>query len=920
MSIHFRTRVTSPLAGLGGAPSEVTQANRRPALRNELIAEPGQVTLPVRAITAQRPNLSQRVAAFFGGLSRAVFPAVVGALMVAAPAQAQEAREMTRIETRLEVQERFDPARFTEYGLFKMFWERSSTAEEGLTNQGEFELSLAGVAKLKEYALAHDLHGRADPRAEVSPAARSFVKFLLEHPHYGAFIEQNARPELQKAFGLPVDVVQPTVGQTPVKAGDLALTKGVSRHSYTELTGPLVRTLGNMFWAEYTDRRSYFEDPAVDTTEKSRRVLSLYADYVAAIRHHGQLDTTEGALDLLTERLSKTPFWAQLGQQDFNGAGWSAVESIRLGLDPNEFKVSFPNANTNTPVNYFSMDGSLAGPMAKVDLYRAAAGLAPRASAFETKTVLNFMVGEESGHKKVGTFSESRPFATSGANWGVLLFPGDREIANLKPKDGFEFPIDAIDAFGIAFNNSPAMGDRIQVVDSNKTELRVEREIQLGQDGAPVSWSARFFKPDGSEVPPNEVTGLILNNSGRVKGDGRAAANLDMSYWGYCNVNTAQGVYKASYGIPQLDAPIVRITGGDGQIIEFTKEEAQKILDADIEGLVAMQAYAGFRFGRDPLTVRLDDGSTIVGTIEGYQHEPGRRTTRDHADVITVSATPDHPFPGTIGLTVAPGTTTRIDARLVVAIRELPEGKVEVEYKTSPGSSYNTKGTGTLTQALSFEGLPQEGEQRVYRPSHDRPLYGELAVRLPDGSTKVVPAEHVQSISGETQSDIRPSDFISMVSRMNGVYATDASKGPSISNGARHITSLETVIEHGAHRPSWVNKGALTGVYGPLVRQDGDRMLFRQGVSSSYSTFAVWHQLDAQGRIINEGWLKGEPDFLWGSVAPLDWQRPSVWNPHLPPDLRLKLLVNGVSDLAKLEALAKQLNLPAHWRELRTPE
>ena len=90
-------------------------------------------------------------------------------------------------------------------------------------------------------------------------------------------------------------------------------------------------------------------------------------------------------------------------------------------------------------------------------------------------------------------------------------------------------------------------------------------------------------------------------------------------------------------------------------------------------------------------------------------------------------------------------------------------------------------------------------------------------------------------------------------------------------------------------------------------------------MTSGYSPFAVWHQLDAQGRIINEGWLKGEPDFLWRSVAPLDWQRPSVWNPHLPTDLRLKLLVNGVSDLAKLEAVAKQLNLPAHWRELRTP-
>ena len=121
MTIHLRTRVLSPLSGLGGVAAEATPASRRSVLRNDLIAEPGQVTLPIRAITAQRPNLSQRVAAFFGALSRAAFPAVVGALMVAAPAQAQEAREMTRIETRLEVTERFEPALFTEYGHFKDF-------------------------------------------------------------------------------------------------------------------------------------------------------------------------------------------------------------------------------------------------------------------------------------------------------------------------------------------------------------------------------------------------------------------------------------------------------------------------------------------------------------------------------------------------------------------------------------------------------------------------------------------------------------------------------------------------------------------------------------------------------------------------------------------------------------------------------
>lgn len=925
MVIRFRSSQppANPVIGTPSQPNlEVPTKVRGRVLAPYAMATPATTTLPEKEQRVLRPALGQRLQQLFATLTRAAFPAAVGALMLAtAPAQAQ-VRDLNPVEVRLGVEDRFDPAKFTDYGMFKLFWDRRSTAAEGLTNQGEFELSLAGVEKLKAYALANDMMGRPEPKQEVSSAARAFVRFLLDHPHYGAFIEQNARPELQRAFGLPVDAPHVVVGQQPVKAGDIELLRGVSRHSPSELRGPLVKNLAAMFQAEYDARRDYFEDPNADVKEKSRRILGLYADYVSAIRFHGQLDTTEGALDLLTDKLTRTPFWMALGAQDFNGAGWSLVESIRLGLDPNTFKTSFPNATTSSPVTYFSMDGSLAGPMKRADDYREAMGMERRASDFEGKTVLNFMVGDESGHKKLGYFNEARPFATSGVNWGLLLFPNDSEIAKLKPKAGFEFPIDAVDAYGVAFNNNPAWGDRIMVVDANKRELRVERQIERGADGQAESWSAKFFQADGTEVPADKVLGLIVNASGRVKGDGAAAATLDMSYWGYCNVNTAQAVYKASYGIPQLDAPVVKVPVGNGRVIEVPTAEAQRILDADIESLVAMQAYEGFRFGRDPLTVRLTDGTTLVGSIESYQHEPGRRTVREGADVITVSATPDAPFPGTLGLTVNPGSTTRIDARLVVAVRELPEGKVEVEYRSYPGYDYTTKATGTLTRPLSFEGMPTEGEQRVYRPSADQPLNGELAVRLGNGEVKVIPAEQVQSITGETQSDIRPSDFVAMVTMMNGVFATDASKGPSISNGARNINTLETVVEHGAHRPAWA-AGTLTGVYGPLVRQDGDRMLFRQGSSTSgYSSvaFAVWHQLDAHGQIINEGWIKGEPDFLWGSIAPLDWQRPSIWNPHLPPDFRLKLLINGVQDVSKLEALAKPLNLPANWREYRAPE
>jgi hypothetical protein len=868
-------------------------------------------------------SLGQRVVNAFQAVARPALPVVLGALMAVGGAQVAQAQERsavaspTTVSQTVAASDRFEPSRFMQYPLFKMFWNQPSTAEGGLTNQGEFELSSAGVAKLKAFAESHDLDGRSTNAGAITEGERELVRYLLSHPHYGAFVEQHARPELQRAFGLPVDEVRPTVGVAPVKVGDIDLPQNVSRHSAVELRGPLVQNLGNMFTAEYGDRRAYFEDPSVSTAERSRRVLGLFADYAGAVAYHGNVDFAEQGMQRLMDAVKQTPHWAELGAKDFNGAGWNVLESIALGLDANAFKTRFPDATTNVPVTYFSMNGNMAAPMSHVDRYRVALGQPTAAAAFEAKSVLGFIVGDESGHMKHAPLDERRPFATSGVNWGRLLFPNDAEIGRLAPKPGFEFPIDAIDAFGVAFNNNPAWGDRIVVTDAQGAELRVQREIQNGADGQPATWTARFFRGD-VEVPPDQVLGVIRNASGRTKGDGRAASTLDMSYWGYCNVNTAQGVYKPSYGIPQLTRSVVPVEV-NGQIITFPTEAAQRILDADIESLIPRNAYAGFRFSGEPQDIRLKDGTTLRGVVLDYEHLPAMNTTRDGADRITVTATPESPFRGLITLTDGHGNAQRIDARNIVSITEGQDGAATIEYRYSSTNDWTNRTTGKLNATVDFTDLPQNAEgKRVWTPQTGRPIAGEMQIRLGDGTVRTVPASSVERISGETQSDVRPSQFVAMVSQMNGVYATDASRGLSVSNGARYVNGIETIVEQGSHRPDWA-KGPLNGIYGPLVRQEGDRMMYRRGEGGGYASFAMWHQLDKSGSIVNEGWLAGEPDFLWGATAPLDWSARSVWNPHMPPDLRLKLFVNGV-DEATLEARAKQLNLPANWRELRVPD
>ncbi len=80
-------------------------------------------------------------------------------------------------------------------------------------------------------------------------------------------------------------------------------------------------------------------------------------------------------------------------------------------------------------------------------------------------------------------------------------------------------------------------------------------------------------------------------------------------------------------------------------------------------------------------------------------------------------------------------------------------------------------------------------------------------------------------------------------------------------------------------------------------------------------------QVGKHGRILNEGFTEGMPDFGWSANGKLDWSAKSSFNPHMDPEFRVALLVNGVGALkvdgAETEALAQKLNLPANWKTYR---
>ncbi|MFO0723232.1 MAG: hypothetical protein U1E65_05595 [Myxococcota bacterium] len=802
------------------------------------------------------------------------------------------------------------------YALFKKFWTTPDDAKDGLSHRGLDEVTPDGAKNLAEYARTHELDGSETPAGseKIDEDEKSLMKAILENDHYGAFFELDARPVIFEKFALPAAEVKPTpVAKHPVDAGEIAIPANVSTQ---KLGGVPAGKLGALFEKEYASRKAYFEGQGTPE-EKGLKLLGLLKSYADALWARGETEETENAGHALLDAFEQLPFAKSVGMKDYSGIGFSAAQSLVLGADPNDFKSRFPKALPTAETTYLSMSDQMAKPMSFVDDYRAALGQKRAAEAFELKSPLGWMLGEEVGHTKHGNLDEKSPFATSGLNWGVLLFPSDAEIAALPPKAGFEFPIDCIDGFNSAVQARPAWGDRLEVVDKDGKALKVEKQIEKDAEGKAVSWSAIFKDGAGNVVDPSTVTGLIKTKTGKVKGDGKVSRSLDMWWWGFCDRNTAQRLYKSRYEIPQLDRDNIKIKAGE-KIITVPKEMAQKLIDCDIPDLVTGETFCAFRFNDEPQVLKLKNGETLEGRVKSLALEAGPGVTRVKGDIIAVHDAPKRPMLGSIEIETSYGSEP-VDVRKIVSITQEEDGKVTIKTK----DMWNSSLTGKLTSEVPWDKAKVVDGKKVLTQDETFPIRGGFTVDLLDGSQKRIAASEVSQIQGETQKDVRLSQYMVWVGQNEGMYATDGSTGVVVSNGMRWVNKIDVREELGDERPTWAPAGDLSGIQGPLERQPGDKLLWVNGLYASSkdseptsTNFAGWIQVSKSGRIVNEGFTSGQPDFGWGAIGKLDWSAKSSFNPYVAPEMRLALFVNGVKDPAKLEALAEKLNLPKDWKKL----
>lgn len=592
-----------------------------------------------------------------------------------------------------------------------------------------------------------------------------------------------------------------------------------------------------------------------------------------------------------------------------------------LGMSASKLDLSFPKAGRNAEMTYFAMNGKMAEPMSFVDQYRDALGLEKSAEAFEKAPVLGWMVGETQGHTKHGNFDEKKPFSTSGVNWGPLIFPGNSQVANLPAKKGFDFPIDALSGFNRAVGAYESEGDKIEVVDAGGNALKAEVVIHKGADGKAESWSAVFKDSSGKVISPDKVTGLIKDEFGEVKGDGETVGKMRMGWWGFCDRNTAGTLYKSKFEIPNLDRN-ARIEV-NGKIITVPKGDAQKLLDVDMTDMAGPTRFVGHRFDDAPMQIRLSNGETLRGKVPGFELRMGPNAERFGGDNIRIRNSSSEPFLGCVAIESSWGSRRNISLEMVESITKTAgSDKVTITLKNGREES------GPLLSSLSFANAKtlSNGDQ-VLKNSKAKPILGEFEIELAGGKKRTVKASEIKQMQGELQTEMSISEYVKFISDNKGMYATDNAKGVIVSNGMRWINKIDVTTVKAGEDPSWLEKGnPVYGTKGELKRQAGDQImdvkgLYKHSATSSFSKqFTGWIQVDKQGKILNEGFHQGEPDFGWAADNALDWNAESSFNPSMVPEMRLKLFINGMSDESALNSMAKRLNFPANWKSLRTPD
>lgn len=569
-------------------------------------------------------------------------------------------------------------------------------------------------------------------------------------------------------------------------------------------------------------------------------------------------------------------------------------------------------------------DDKMIEAMGYIDQILIAQGRTPAAVAYEKSPVLGWAMGLTSGHYNPGVLTEKKPLATSGLPLLEAVFRGDAEVKGLPVTKGFEMPkTDLIDGFRYLIRIQSSDKITFRHDDTGET-LRPVKVLERDAAGQAISVSFTLVDAKGNDVPFERATGVVLNGT-RVKGDAHADSTYNMGFFGFCNKVTAALMIKSTFALPELDRDVPYQV--NGQTIVIPKDVAQRMIDVALEDLVPYD-NVGWRFNGEPQTLVLKNGQTMkVRLIDTTLHpEAGVRWLESNHILLTNGA--GHRFAGLLEYRQEGRSDTSVlDVKKIDTITQEADGTVTIKMKpvgTGAGVSYS----GTLITNVPWNAAVTEDGKQVLHQTDDYLIDGVIKYRPEYGREQTIPASQIQSITGESMNSLSITRYMAWIDRHNGVFATSSALGPTISNGMRYVNEIEKFETRGKERPEWAGTDELKGLYGPLVRQTGDKIQWvrglyatKQGEEPTHVQFSGWVQLNSRGQMINEGFISGESAFGWApSARHLDWSRSGSfhYNPAMTPEMELRIFINGISDEAKLEALAAAGNLPSNWRDYRS--
>jgi len=788
----------------------------------------------------------------------------------------------------------------------RFFWENLTRGGLDLVDAGRVE-QLIDYAKKNQITTSTATPVAAGGTHEVDTFETSALKGLLDANEWRGLLTDDGVRRLEQALNI-------TAGTTTHVYGKDALgsvPQGTIRGNLSTMIGTRGLKLehtAELFKHEYAQRKAQlFENPRISEEERGKQVLFLLQDYAKVLKAAGGGPELTNERQELLKNFFESPVAKVYGSKDPDDDLLCTAWEIVWGTDPEKAEKGFKVDTSKSWSAYMSMNGEFKETAAKIDAYLVAKGEVPKVAAFESKSPLNWIVGEETGNTKPAyTFSESSAIKSTGVDFAAKLLDDESKLGKRVLDPSFDLKVDFF-AWGNFVTLNKRAGEKLLPQrDSDKAPLTVEIE-NVGD----AHWKPVFKDASGAVVPAEQVTAVILDARGKVKGDGAATGSYSASWWGFCDRNAMQGLVTMKYGFPKPEKDVTLKVGDKS--FTFTKEDITLMVGRRLTEVFPVTTQAGNRYDDEPDQVHLNDGTTLHGKIGDAVnfYQPDTHRIGDNMVLTAQSA-------GAPQGSLLVGDRD-VDAAQIDELMRLPPDPGSRDVQVSIKLKDGTEVTGPLKSKFSWDGAARGADgSMTIKASADVLIRGDLKMTDVRGEAKRVPLGDVSYFVREDQNEILAEEALAYIIRNQGIFCADSWTGSSVANGTRTIDSINRWAAGDANLPDWVpsadERKTLEGVRGKVKNPD-NLYFFQLGNSgSSYGGLKFWLEFDENKNVINSKITDGQWDFLWGVEGKPNWDARATFNKHVPNDLVLQLYVNSLND----PNLANDV-LPGNWRDQVLP-